>query len=85
MNQLPREVSAEVRSRVLHALHDPDGYIIDGKGRRYIRRLGFDPDSVVVEDLIDYLEKGCRLYILPDDPRKCQCCLRYEDDLLLLR
>lgn len=76
-------MSAEMRSGVLSALRDPNGYNIYNDGRRYLRRLGFEPLRVVVDDLVEYLEAGSRLYELPDDPRKCQCCLRYEGDLVI--
>jgi hypothetical protein len=79
----PREVADQRKAEVLTALKDPNGYRIYKNGRGYLRRLGFDPLSVVVDDLVDYLEEGCRLYVLPDDPRKCECCLRYEDDLVI--
>ena len=84
MNQPERrEVSALQKASVLQALKDSDGYIIYKNGRDYLRRLGFDPIRVAVDDLVDYLESGYRLYVLPDDPRKFQCCLRYEDNLII--
>jgi hypothetical protein len=84
MNQPERrEVSALQKASVLEALKDPDGHLIYKKGREYLRRLGFDPLRVVIDDLVDYLESGCRLYVLPDDPQKCQCCLRYENNLII--
>ena len=78
-----REVSALQKASVLEALKEPDGYVIYKKGRDYLRRLGFAPIAVVIDDLVEYLESGCRLYVLPDDPRKCHCCLRYEDNLVI--
>ena len=84
MNQPERrEVSALQRASVLEALKDSDGYRIYKSGRIYLRRVGFDPLQVAITDLVDYLEAGHRLYIFPDDPRKCQCCLRYEDNLIV--
>lgn len=76
-------MSALQKATVLKALKDPDGYHIYKNGRDYLRRLGFDPLAVAIDDLVDYLESGCRLYVLPEDPRKCQCCLRYEDNLVV--
>jgi hypothetical protein len=78
-----REVSALQKANVLEALKDPDGHIIYKNGRDYLRRLGFAPLRVVIDDLVEYLESGCRLYVLPEDPRKCQCCLRYENNLII--
>lgn len=83
MKPPPSLVPDELREGVLQALRDPHGYRIHDDGRRYLRHLGFQPLHVVVEDLVDYLEKGCRLYVLPDDPQKCHCCLRYEEDLVI--
>jgi len=84
MNQPERrEASALQKTSVLEALKDPNGHSIYKNGRDYLRRLGFDPFRVVIDDLVDYLESGCRLYLLPDDPRKFQCCLRYEEKLII--
>lgn len=83
MNQPERrEVSAEMRSAELKALRDPDGHMIYDDGWDYLAKLDFDPPEVVL-DLIDYLEEGSRLYVLPENPRKCHCCLRYETKLIV--
>ena len=67
---------------VLEALKDPDGYFIYPDGRRYLKALDLDPKGVVV-DLIGYLDEGSRLYVLPENPSKCQCCLSYDADLVV--
>ena len=82
MTSLPKEAPPEVRAMVLEALKDPDGYFIYPDGRRYLKALDLDPKGVVV-DLIGYLDEGSRLYVLPENPSKCQCCLDYGERLVV--
>jgi hypothetical protein len=84
MNQPERrEVTKELKAKVLAALKEPDGYVIYKSGRDYLRRVGFSPLQVAIGDLVDYLEAGNRLYVLPDNPKKCECCLSYENNLVI--
>lgn len=75
-------VSEELREGMLEALRSDD-YFIFPSGRRYLEILGFDPPEFVVQHLIEYFEAGSRIYVLPDNPAKAQCCLCYEDDLIV--
>jgi hypothetical protein len=77
-----RKVSLEVRQRVLEALTQKK-YFIYPDGRRYLEDVGFDPAEFIVGHLIDYLLEDKALYVLPDNPSKCQCCLTYEGDLII--
>ena len=67
---------------VIQALKNED-FLIYPDGIRFLEEVGFDPAEFIVGDLIEYLEMGRALYELPKDPTKCQCCLGYEDKLLI--
>jgi hypothetical protein len=83
MNQPDRRrVSAATREEVLSALKSDD-FLIYPDGRRFLEEVGFDPAEFIVTHLIDYIQEGKALYELPENPAKCQCCLRYEDQLVI--
>jgi hypothetical protein len=83
MNQPePRRTSETKRAEVLQALKNED-YFIYSDGMSFLEEVGFDPAEFIVGDLIDYLKDGKALYLLPENPAKCQCCLRYEDNLVI--
>lgn len=83
MNQPERRmVPTDVREEVLEALTQ-NRYFIYPDGRRYLEEVGFDPAEFIVSHLIDYLLEGKALYFLPENPSKCQCCLTYEDELVI--
>ena len=71
-----------VREEVLDALTQKQ-YFIYPDGRRYLEDVGFDPAEFIVGHLIDYLREDKALYVLPENPSKCQCCLTYVDDLVI--
>jgi hypothetical protein len=75
----PPEVSEEMRGQVLQAIQNED-YFLYPDGVRYLVALGLDPYSVVA-DLTADLQFGARLYALPGNPQKCQCCIYYGDEL----
>lgn len=77
-----RRVSEATRAEVLQALRSDD-FLIYPDGRRFLENVGFDPAEFIVTHLIDYLQGGKALHELPDNPAKCQCCLRYEDQLMI--
>ena len=86
MKMLPPEASSEVRQAILEALKSNDDdppYSIYPDGRRFLEAQGFDPEGVVL-DVVDYLEEGCRLYLLQGETikgTKYQCCLRYDEGM----
>jgi hypothetical protein len=83
MNQPERrKVPMGVREEVLDALTQKR-YFIYPDGRRYLEDVGFDPAEFIVGQLIDYLREDKALYVLPENPSKCQCCLSYADDLVI--
>lgn len=82
MRPLPSLVSDELRNGLLQALQCDDYFIFDD-GRRCLRLHGFDPPEFVVTHLIDYLLQGSPVYALPDNRAKCQCCLYYENNLVI--
>jgi hypothetical protein len=77
-----RRVSESTRAEVLSALKSND-FLIYPDGRRFLEEVGFDPAEFIVTHLIDYIQEGKALYELPENPAKCQCCLRYEDQLVI--
>lgn len=86
MIPLPPEAPSDVRQAILEALksHENDPhYTIYDDGRRFLRAQGFVPEAVV-QHVVEYLEDGCRLYLL-QGPNikgiKYQCCLRYDEGL----
>ena len=86
MIPLPPEAPSDVRQAILEALKSNDDdphYTISDNGRRFLAAQGFVPENVVL-DLVDYLEDGCRLYLLQGPAIqgiKYQCCIGYDDDL----
>ena len=83
MNQPERRrVSEGTRAEVLNALRNDD-YLIYPDGVRFLEEVGFAPAEFIVTDLINYLHEGKALWVLPENPAKCQCCLRYEDQLVI--
>lgn len=81
--ELPRDAGAAARAAIIEALVNGSGFI-HRDGQAFLRRHQFDPPAVV-DDLIDYLEDGCRLYVLPGTSGrgiKYQCCLRYENIII---
>jgi len=83
MNQPERrKVSIGLRQEVLNALIQRNFFIYPD-GRRYLEDVGFDPAEFIVTHLIDYLREDKALYVLPENPSKCQCCLTYDDDLVI--
>lgn len=91
MTSLPPDAQPQVRERILKALNKKDGYdIYEGQtsasGRRFLRHVGFNPDEFVLQDLVEYLTRDYRLYVLTGPSVKgvkYQCCLKYEDDLFI--
>jgi len=81
LQSAPPEVSGEIRAQILRAIQNDD-YFLYPDGMRYLVALGLDPYSVVT-DLTKDLEFGARLYALPGNPQKCQCCVYYENDLIV--
>jgi hypothetical protein len=91
MTSLPPDAQPQVRERILNALTSKASYdIYEGQtsasGRRFLRHIGLDPDEFVLQDLVEYLTLGRRLYVLTGPSVKgvkYQCCLKYEDDLII--
>jgi len=79
-SNLPPTVSAEVVSKVLEAL-ERGNYRLRDDGFRYVRFVLHMTLKGVVEEVIDYLRGGCRLYTLPSDAKKYQGVLRLDDNL----
>jgi hypothetical protein len=79
--QLPPEAPEEARNVILSALKNED-YFVYHDSTRYLIALGLDVIGVI-DDLISALQLGARLYVLPPRHVKCQCCLYYEDDLVV--
>jgi hypothetical protein len=73
--------ASDTRAAILSALKNED-YLVYNDGSRYLIVLGLDVIAVI-DDLIATLELGARLYLLPPQHVKCQCCLFYEDDLVV--
>jgi hypothetical protein len=84
-NVIPPEAPIEVRQRILDALK-AERYMIYDNGRRFLEAMGFAPDEMICQDVVGYLEDGCRLYCLtgPDIVgEKYQCCIHYEESLIV--
>lgn len=85
MRQLPPEAPQEVRNTILLALKQEE-FSLYKDAERYLKLKGFDPMKFIEEDLVCYLEEGWRLYFLQGPGikgLKYQCCLDYEDDLVI--
>lgn len=82
MRPSPPEAPQNVKEAILNALRN-DNYLIYPDGMRFLEAVGFDPAEFIVTDLIEYLHEGKALYALPENPAKCQCCLCYEDQLVI--
>ena len=79
--RLPPEAPEEARTAILTALKNED-YLVYNDSTRYLVALGLDV-MAVLDDLASHLQLGCRLYLLPPQHVKCQCCLYYDDDLVV--
>lgn len=78
--QLPPEAPESVRTAILQALHT-DAYHTYKDSENFLRAKSFDPPAVVA-DVAEYIESGCRLWVLRGptiQDEKYQCCLRYEE------
>lgn len=78
---LPPEAPEEAKTAILKALKN-ENYFVYRDSERYLTTLGLDVFAVI-DDLINDLEFGARLYLLPPQHVKYQCCLCYEDDLIV--
>ena len=82
MNPLPREASDEVRQVIITALSQYRYFTYtENAESRILERLGFDLANLP-DDLLGYLEDGCRLYILQGHGIvgiKYECCIPYDD------
>lgn len=84
-NKQPQEAPVEVRQRILEALK-AECYKIYPDGRRFLETMGFAPDEMICQDVVGYLEDGCRLYCLTGPEivgEKYQCCIPYEESLII--
>jgi hypothetical protein len=79
--QLPPEAPEEARTAILSALKN-ENYLVYRDSERYLTALGLEV-LAVIDDLIQDLEFGARLYLLPPQHVKYQCCLYYDDDLII--
>jgi hypothetical protein len=82
MRQLPPAAPQDIKEAILIALRNDD-YFIYTDGVRFLEEVGFAPAEFIINDLIQYLHENKTLYLLPDNPAKFQCCLRYEDQLVI--
>ena len=82
--QLHREAPDSIRQLILEALINYE-YTIQKRGGQYLRMRSFNPVAVV-ENLQEYISSGRKLYLLQGPEIqgiKYQCCLRYDDGLIV--
>lgn len=85
MSADPQRAPEEVRQAILNALR-ADDFSIYSDGRRWLEQLGFQPNAMVKQDVVDYLAEDCALYLLVGADIKgikYQCCIGYEDGLVV--